>query len=146
MRVLGVDPGTRRIGLAVSDALGITARPLYAIESKGYRADAAQVAEAADAQGAESIVVGLPLHMSGRESPAAKRARRLVQALRRATTLPVEIWDERLSTVEAAGIMIEAGVAREKRRDRIDAAAAAVILQSYLDRLSRSSQPSGEGR
>jgi len=134
MRVLGVDPGERRIGLAVSDELGVTARPLYAIESHGYRADAARVAEAAQSQGASAIVVGLPLHMSGEPAPATRRARRFAQALRAATDVAVEMWDERLSTVEAEHAMIEGEVTREKRRDLIDAAAAAVMLQSYLNR------------
>ena len=134
MRVLGVDFGERRIGLAVSDELGVTARPLHAIESRGYRADAAQVAEVARAQEAGAIVIGLPLHMSGETSPLAKRARRFAQALRAATKAPVELWDERLSTVEAEQAMAQAGLKRAKRRDQVDAAAAAVILQSYLDR------------
>jgi putative Holliday junction resolvase len=133
MSVLGVDPGQRRIGLAVSDELELTARPLYAIESQGHRLDAARVAEIAAAQGVKLIVVGRPLRMSGEVGPAARRAQRLAQALRRATELPVELWDERLSTVEAERALIEGEVSREKRRDLIDAAAAAIILQSYLD-------------
>jgi putative Holliday junction resolvase len=134
MRVLGVDFGERRIGLAVSDDLGITARPLHAIESRGYRADAARVAEVAREQGADAIVVGLPLRMGGELSPLAKRAQRFARALRAAVEAPVSLWDERLSTVEAEQAMAEARVKRGKRRDQVDAAAAAVILQSYLDR------------
>jgi putative Holliday junction resolvase len=134
MRVLGVDFGERRIGLAVSDELGVTARPLHAIESRGYRADAARVAEVACEQGAGAIVVGLPLRMSGELSPLARRARRFAQALRAAAEAPVELWDERLSTVEAEQAMTAAGVKPGKRSDQVDAVAAAVILQSYLDR------------
>lgn len=134
MRVLGVDFGERRIGLAVSDELAITAKPLYTIESRGYRADAARVAEVARAQGAGAILVGLPLHMSGESSPLAKRARRFAQALGAVTEVPVEMWDERLSTVEAERALRETGLSRDRRRERIDAAAAAIILQSYLDR------------
>ena len=144
MRVLAVDLGERRIGLAVSDELGITAKPLYTIESRGYRADATRVAEVARAQGAGAILVGLPLHLSGESSPLAKRARRFAKALRAVTDLSVEMWDERLSTVEAERVLMEAGITRGRRRDRIDAAAAAVILQSYLDRSNPPSRPSPE--
>jgi putative Holliday junction resolvase len=132
-RVLGVDLGERRIGLALSDPLGITASPLAVLERTGDRAadHRAIVAAAVDA-GAERIVVGLPLSLSGGEGPAARAVREEIDAIG-ALGLPVEAHDERLTTVTAERVLAAGGVRGRARRQRVDQVAAAVILQSWLD-------------
>ena len=135
-RILGVDLGTRRIGLAVSDPSGVIASPLRVIERRGDPdADRAAILAAAREAEAERIVVGLPTELSGRAGPAARTARAEVEALRAAAPdLPVVLVDERLTTVIAERSLVQAGVRRKDRRAKVDKVAAAVILQSYLDR------------
>jgi len=135
-RALGVDLGLARIGLAVSDPSGVAARPLRTIERIGPRRDPARIAELAREFDAGLVVVGLPLEMSGEAGQPAEAARAFVARLRgRLPGVRVELWDERLTTVQAERAMLEADVSRAARRERIDAVAAALILQSYLDRL-----------
>ena len=134
-RILGVDLGARRIGLAVSDPSGIIASPHGTIERSGdsHRDRVAIVAAANDAE-ASIIVVGLPREMSGRMGPAAKAARAEVEALRvLAPTLQFELVDERMTTVIAQRSLIDAGVRRKARKQTVDKVAAAVILRSYLE-------------
>jgi putative Holliday junction resolvase len=131
--VLGIDLGERRIGVAVSDALGLTAQPLAVIEHKSLEEDVARIGELAGVRSAEKIVVGLPLNMDGSVGPAARRARRFAATLRRKLGMVVELHDERLSTVEAEKALIEADTRRRRRREVRDAVAAALVLQSYLD-------------
>lgn len=133
---MGVDLGSRRIGLAVSDPSGTTAFPHAVIERAGRRRDDLQaVVEAARGLGAERIVVGLPLTLAGERGPAARRVLSEVEELRRIAgeDLPVDVHDERLSTVTAERVLVEAGERRAARRAVIDKVAAAVILQSWLD-------------
>jgi putative Holliday junction resolvase len=129
--VLAVDLGTKRTGFAISDPKGSMALALPTLEGAGP----VDVALLADEQGADRIVVGLPLNMSGTEGPAAQRTRAFIDELRLHTTLPVEPWDERLSTVEGEARLREAGLDRKARASRKDVAAAIVILESYLARL-----------
>jgi putative holliday junction resolvase len=132
-RVLGVDLGERRIGLAVSDPLGITASPLAVLERTSDRAaDHRAILAAAHEAGAERIVVGLPLSLSGGEGPAARAVREEIDAIG-ALGLPVEAHDERLTTVTAERVLSAGGVRGRARRQRVDKVAAAVILQSWLD-------------
>jgi putative Holliday junction resolvase len=128
VKVLAVDLGTKRTGFAVSDAAGRLALALPTIEDAGA-VDAARLAEE---HGADLIVVGLPLNMSGTEGPAARRTRDFIEELRIVSALPVEAWDERLSTVEGEARLREAGLDRRARASRKDVAAAIVILESYL--------------
>ena len=134
-RILGVDLGTRRIGLAVSDPTGTIASP-HAVLERGGSADAdrrAIIAAALDAEAA-TVVVGLPKELSGRHGPAAKAARVEVEALRRlAPELIFVLHDERLTTVIAQRSLVGAGVKRKQRKGKVDKVAAAVILQSYLE-------------
>lgn len=134
-RILGVDLGTRRIGLAVSDPSGVIATPLRVLERSGdVDTDRAAILAAAREQDAERIVVGLPTELSGRAGPAAQAARAEVEALRAAApAVPVVLVDERLTTVIAQRALVQAGVRRKDRRGKVDKVAAAVILQSYLD-------------
>ena len=134
-RILGVDLGARRIGLAVSDPSGVIASPSGTLLRTGdANRDRAAIVAAAVEAGAEVVVVGLPREMSGRMGTAAKAARAEVEALRAlAPSLRFELYDERLTTVIAARTLIGAGVKRKARKDKVDQVAAAVILQGYLE-------------
>lgn len=136
MRVLGLDVGERRIGLALSDATGLIATPLLAIERTGLDSDVRQVLEAASNHQAERIVVGVPVSLSGQVGEQARSVREFVRTLRTATALRVDTWDERLSTVEAERRLREAGGKPSREHGRLDAASAAIILQAYLDRIN----------
>ena len=133
MRILAVDHGEKRIGLAVSDPSGTIANPLMVIEHVSRRIDAAQVAQIAAGQGVGLIVVGQSLDDDGQPTFEGRRAGRFAAALRQQTRLPVEFWDEDLSTRTARSARITMGVPRSKRAGHLDDLAAAVILQSYLD-------------
>lgn len=134
MRYLGVDIGKKRTGLAISDPTGLIARPLEVVAGG---ADAAALGRAlrpiVEREEVEGLVVGLPRRMGGEEGPEAVHARAVGVHLARAFGLPVEMWDERLSTVEATDRLIEAGLGREERKDQVDKVAAALILQDFLD-------------
>ena len=134
-RILGVDLGARRIGLAVSDPSGIIASPLGTIERSGdSHRDRVAIVAAANESEASIVVVGLPREMSGRMGPAAKAARAEVEALRvLAPSLQFELVDERMTTVIAQRSLIDAGVRRKARKQTVDKVAAAVILRSYLE-------------
>lgn len=140
MRVLAIDPGDKRIGVALSDATGTIAQPLSVIDHVSRAVDAALIARLAREQGAEEIVVGQALDEEGDAGPQARKAARLAEAIRSQSDLPVILWDESSSTQMAREARVEMGVARRKRRGHLDDLAAAVILQSYLDARDR---PSG---
>lgn len=134
MRLAGVDVGKTRIGIALSDPTGTVASPLTVVQATGdLKADAATVADIGARHGAEGFVVGLPYTLTGREEAAAAEAARFAQALAEASGKPTVVWDERLTTAQAERAMLEDGVRRQARRERIDKVAAALILQSYLD-------------
>ena len=130
-RVAAIDLGKARVGLAVSDELGLLAHPRPALDGTSLKALVEELAKTAAAEGIVRFLVGLPLAMSGDEGVAARRARRFCQKLANATGLEVELVDERLSTVQAGRALREAG--GKERQARIDGAAAAVILQHWLD-------------
>ncbi len=130
---MGVDPGTRRIGVAVSDELGMLARGVATLSATGEEADAGELSELAKSLGAERIVVGLPRNMDGSEGERAQAARQLAENLASRTGLPVILWDERLTTKGAERMLIAADLSRARRRRIIDQQAAQWILQSYLD-------------
>ncbi len=130
MRILGLDVGDRRVGLALSDPTGLLASPLGVVE-RGL-SDLADIIRVAERNEVAEIVVGLPLSMSGDSGSQAGKVRAFIRNLRSRTDLPIRTVDERLSTVQAQGMLQRSG---RRRRDRgaVDAAAAAVILQAYLD-------------
>jgi putative holliday junction resolvase len=134
-RVLALDLGKRRIGLALSDELGLTAQGLPTLERTNIREDLARLAELASGKGVTLILMGNPLHMSGREGRQAGHAREFGGRLEAATGLPVKYWDERLTTVEAQRVLRESGVGIEKRAKAVDRLAAVILLESYLDSL-----------
>jgi len=132
-RVLAVDPGEKRLGIAISDETGTIANPLTVIVHVARLIDAAAVAQLAREQEAVMIVVGQPLDSEGYPGPAARRSARLAEAIRTQTDLPIEFWDESGSTRSAQAARVAMGVSRSKRKGHLDDLAATVILQSYLD-------------
>ena len=133
-RYLGLDVGNRRIGVAVSDELGLTAQPVMTLERRrNRRDDLRSLARLARRFGVAGIVVGNPLHLSGEPSPQAEKTREFAAELGELTGLPIHLWDERLTTREAHQILYEAGHARQQHRRVVDQVAAALILQSFLD-------------
>jgi putative Holliday junction resolvase len=133
MRILAVDHGEKRIGLALSDATATIASPLKMIEHVSRAIDAAQVADLATQNDVALIVVGQSFDEDGNPNPAGRRAGRFADELKNQTTLPIELWDESFSTQDARSARIELGVSRKKRAGHQDAFAAVVILQSYLE-------------
>src|SRR5512142_2835170 len=133
MKVLAVDHGEKRIGLAISDPTGTIARPLGVVEHVSRAMDTAQVAAFAAEQKAELIVVGQSFDEEGRPNEAGRRAERFAEALKGQTALPIVLWDESMSTADARQFRIPMGASRKKRGGHLDDAAATVILQSYLD-------------
>jgi putative Holliday junction resolvase len=134
VRYLGVDLGRKTIGLALADDVLRTARALRTVRRRGGAADLAAVAEVARADEISRAVLGLPFNMDGSEGASARLARSFAPLLEAALGVPVELFDERLSTFEAESRLRERGVSAKDRREMIDAEAAAVILQGWLDR------------
>jgi putative holliday junction resolvase len=133
-RALGLDLGERRIGVALCDSAGTLATPYEVLQRTGDHArDHRRIAELVDEAGAVAVVVGMPLSLDGSVGPAARAVEAEVAELREHLLVPVEVWDERLSTVEATRRLRNAGVSGRKRRHVIDQVAATVILQSWLD-------------
>jgi putative Holliday junction resolvase len=132
-RLLGLDVGNARIGLAVSDELGLTVTPLRVVKRVPTARALDAIALAAGAEQAAGVVVGLPLHAAGGESEQTRLVLAFVAKLRERLEVPVVTWDERYSTVEAERILRTRGVRRDRWREQIDAIAAQVILQDYLD-------------
>lgn len=133
MKVLAIDYGTVRVGLAISDPMEkmALALPLYEWQDDGN--DAARLAGIAEEQGAEEIVVGLPINMDDTIGPSAQRVLAFVEELKTFATVPVATWDERLSTEEAKGKLRDIEMSRKKRRDHTNTVAAQVILEAYLE-------------
>src|SRR6218665_255618 len=133
MRTLGLDVGTKTIGVAVSDALELTAQTVTTVRRTSLRVDLAALGKLIEEYEARGFVVGLPLNMDGSEGPRAEATRRFVDVLTQTFGLPVELWEERLSTVAAPRTLLEADLSRAKRREVIDQMAAQFILQGWLD-------------
>ena len=133
MRVMAVDHGEKRIGLAISDETGTIANPLTVIKHVSRAIDAAQVADIATEREAGLIVIGQSFDEEGHPNLAGRRAARFAEALGKQTDLPIRLWDESFSTREARSARIQMGVSRKKRSGHLDQLAATIILQSYLD-------------
>jgi putative Holliday junction resolvase len=137
MRILAVDPGEKRLGIAISDPIGLIANPLKIIEHISRPVDAALIASIAEEQGAGKIIIGQALDAENEPTPQSRRAARLAEAVRQQTNLPVELWDESGSTQAARAAHIALGGSAHKRRQRghghLDDLAATYILQTYLD-------------
>ena len=139
MRIMGLDFGDKRIGVAVSDPTGLIAQGLEVLErGKSLKADLLRVRDLAEKNEVETIVIGLPRNMDGSLGPQAEKVRMFGQKLAGLLDLPVKYWDERLTTMAAEKLLIQADVSRARRRKVIDKMAASLILQGYLDFHSKS--------
>ena len=139
MRLMGLDYGSRTVGVAVCDPLGITAQTVETItrrDENKLRQTLARIETLAAEYGVERIVLGYPKNMNNTLGDRAKKSEELKAALERRTGLPVVLWDERLTTVAAERVLMESGVRREHRKESVDQIAAAMILQGYLDRMA----------
>lgn len=134
MRVMGLDVGSRTIGVAVSDALGITAQPIKTIRRQSKQEDLTAIKTLISEFEIGKIVVGLPRNMDGTLGKQAETIFKWIRDLQEEITLPMITWDERLSTVGASRVLLEADLSREKRKKVIDKLAAVLILQGYLDK------------
>lgn len=138
MRILGLDYGTKRIGVAVCDELGMTAQGLTTIARKDRRHDLENIARFIKTYSVEKIVIGYPLRLDGTEGIQCEKINKFASLLKSTFSLPVIKWDETLSTKEAEEILIRANISRKKRKDIVDKLAASLILQGYLDAQERS--------
>jgi putative Holliday junction resolvase len=144
MRILSMDVGDRRIGLAVSDEMGWTAQGLETYERRTLRQDLAYLVELIRSRAVTDVVVGLPRHLDGHIGPQAQKVLTFVESLKTQITVPVLMWDERLTSREAERTLIEAHVSRSKRKTVVDQMAAILILQGYLDSRQAASHSTGE--
>jgi putative holliday junction resolvase len=135
MRILAIDHGSKRIGIAVSDELKMIAQPLEFIPAEPFAAFMARLEAIILDKEVESILVGLPRNMDGSYGPAAEKVRDFVEVLKGALSVPIKTWDERLTSAQANRLLIQGNVRRDKRKEKVDAMAAAILLQSYLDSL-----------
>ncbi|MBA7565634.1 putative pre-16S rRNA nuclease [subsurface metagenome] len=133
MRILGLDYGEKRIGVAVCDELGMTTRGIATIARKYWKRDIEQIAALVREYAAQRIVVGYPVRLDGTEGIQCEKVNGFIEALETGVCVPVVKWNEALSTKEAEGLLREADVSRKKRRGIVDRIAAAIILQDYLD-------------
>jgi putative holliday junction resolvase len=132
MKILGIDVGTKRIGLAISDPLGITAQGLFTVNVETEDA-LSKIGEVISKGDVKEIVVGLPLNMNGTKGPQAVASSGFADKLKERFNIPVRLWDERMTTMQVERIMIDAGTRRNNRKKNIDKLAAQVMLQSYLE-------------
>jgi len=130
---MGLDYGDKRIGVALSDAFGWTAQGVEVIERKREGGDLERISELVREYGVDAIVVGLPKNMNGSIGPRGELCMAFAEQLRQALSVPVHLWDERLTTVAAQRTLLEADVSRRKRKQVVDKMAATLLLQNYLD-------------
>ena len=132
-RIMGLDIGDKTIGVAVSDLMGLTAQGVTTIKRVGKKKDIEAIKQIIAEKQVNKIVSGLPKNMNGTVGPQGEKVQKFCELLKEETNLPIEFWDERLSTVAAERSLIEADVSRQKRKKVIDMLAAVIILQGYLD-------------
>lgn len=137
MRVLAIDHGTKRMGVAASDELGILAQPLEFIPADPFDKFLARLKEILGDREIEQILVGMPRNMDGSYGPQALKVQDFVAVLKKSVLQPIKTWDERLTTVQAAGALRASGKKAKQQKGKVDAAAAAVLLQGYLDSFAR---------
>ncbi|MGO8931139.1 MAG: Holliday junction resolvase RuvX [Limisphaerales bacterium] len=135
MRILALDYGRKRIGVAVSDELKMIAQPLEYILAQPSDSFLARLEELIGDEEVELILVGMPRNMDGSYGPAALKVQDFVEVLKGALSVPIRTWDERLTSVQANRLLIQGNVRRDKRKEKVDKMAAAILLQSYLDSL-----------
>ncbi len=133
MRILSLDHGTVRIGVAVSDEMKIIATPLEFIPTEPFDKAVARLQQLLREKEVELILIGMPRNMDGSYGPATEKVKAFIAALGPHITTPIKTWDERLTSAQANRVMLEGNVRREQRKQHVDAMAAAILLQSYLD-------------
>lgn len=136
MRILAIDHGTKRIGIALSDELKMIAQPLEFILAEPFEAFLTRLKSLLQEKEVELILVGLPRNMDGSYGPAAEKVREFISELRKHVQVPIKSWDERLTSVQANRLLIQGNVRRDQRKVKVDQMAAAILLQSYLDGLA----------
>ena len=136
MRILALDPGTKRVGVAISDELKLIAQPLEFIRAQPFAALVERLQVLLAEKQVELILVGMPRNMDGTYGPAAAKTQEFVAALKEAVDVPIKTWDERLTSAQANRLLIQGNVRRDKRKEKVDQTAAAILLQSYLDQLT----------
>jgi len=135
MRIMGLDIGSRKIGVAISDELGVTAQGLKSIEIKSIDNAFGELVDIIKNFKIDKIVIGLPKNMDGSIGRQAEKVLKWIEEFKSKINLPIETWDERLSTVEASKLLIKADLSRKKRKHVIDKLAAVLILQGYIDQI-----------
>src|SRR3954471_12667961 len=133
MRVLAIDHGTKRMGIALSDETATIAQPLEFIPAEPFAEFLARLKQLITEKQVEQILVGMPRNMDGSYGPAALKVQEFVAVLKDTIATPIRTWDERLTSAQANRMLIQGGMKRDKRKERVDGAAAAILLQSYLD-------------
>ncbi len=141
MRILGLDVGTKTIGIAVSDEMGWTGQGIGTIQRKNLRSDLQELAHYIKKYTVEKVAAGIPINMDGSIGTAAEQVFLFIEQLKGTCDLPIDTWDERLSTVEAERVLLEADMSRKKRKKVIDTVAAAIILQGHLDYINVTGAP-----
>jgi putative Holliday junction resolvase len=136
MRILAIDHGTKRMGLAISDELKMIAQPLEFIPARPFTHFVSRLEELLSEKEVELILVGMPRDMNGHQGLAAVKVEEFVDALKSAVCVPIRTWDERLTSAQANRLLIEGEVRRQERKEKVDKMAAAILLQSYLDSLA----------
>ena len=140
-RLIGIDPGTKTLGLALSDVTRTIASPLTVIRRKKFKEDAAELLRIAAEHQVGGLVLGLPINLDGTSGPRVQATRALARNLNGISALPILLWDERLSTAAAERTLLEADTSRKRRAEVVDKLAATIILQGALDRMRRGQQP-----
>ena len=135
MRILAIDHGSKRMGIAISDELKMIAQPLEFIPAEPFADFLTRLIELLSEKEVELILVGMPRNMDGSFGPAAVKVQEFIAALKGQTSVPIKAWDERLTSVQANRLLIQGNVRRDKRKEKVDKMAAAILLQSYLDSL-----------
>jgi putative holliday junction resolvase len=135
MRILALDHGTKRIGVAISDELQMIAQPLEYIAAKPFAQFVSRLEELLTDKEVELILIGMPRNMDGSYGPAAEKVQGFVESLKGVLSVPIRTWDERLTSAQANRILIQGEVRRDQRKESVDKMAAAILLQSYLDRM-----------
>jgi putative Holliday junction resolvase len=133
MRVLALDHGAKRMGLALSDELGMIAQPLGYIPAEPFARFLARLKDIIRDKEVELLLVGMPRNLDGSYGPAALKVQEFVAVLKETIGIPIQTWDERLTSAQANRFLIQAGARRDKRKEKVDQTAAAILLQSYLD-------------
>jgi putative Holliday junction resolvase len=133
MRVLALDHGTKRIGMAISDELGMIAQPMEFIPAEPFSQVLIRLKQVLQEKGVELLLVGMPRNMNGSYGPAALKVQEFIAHLKESVSVPIQTWDERLTSSQANRLLIQANVRRKDRKGKVDQTAAAILLQSYLD-------------